>query len=137
MNSRKHIPSALIGLALIATPITAMAMDHGRYLSDSSLRRQTVTAYNQASDSHVVAIDWDDHHRGEHHGNHEGWERNRGDRYGYNRSPYYARGYGYRSGRRYAPGSCAQLQHQAQLDRQRGHPEAAEDLMNKVRNRCR
>ena len=114
-----------------------MAMDHDRHFSDYSPHQQTISAYNNVSDSHILAVNGDDHERGDHRWNHERGERNRGYGYGYNRGSgsYYARGSRY--GNSYAAGSCARLRNQARLDTLRGHPDAGQDLLNRFGNRCR
>src|SRR5579863_7238710 len=152
MKSKRNLMTALVGLAMLATPITAAAKDHNHDAANtshpshsSSFHTSTAPArnfsaarvgnVNEYRAQGAAHRDWVDNHRGWTPGygyGHPGYYANRGY---YNPgyvapvAPYYAPGYaGYGGG----AGSCAkarQIQTVYQQDRYRGHPAAAADVL--------
>ena len=159
MKSKRSLMTALIGLAMLATPITAAAKDHhdggGRNYSHQSESRSYNAPARSYQNHHefrgernwapVGHRDWNED-RHEQRGGNRGWGdaddyRNYGHNYGY-------RNYGYRSyyaapaytpyygGSGYGGGSCAWAQHIQNVysrDRYTGHPAAARDLLPQLR----
>lgn len=141
MKSKRNLITALVGLAMLATPITAAAKDHRDNYTRASqahtfsapVRSRVGTVNEYRGLGAVAHRDW--------HEDHHGWDRGYG--YGYGRPGYYATpayvapyyagpvygggGYGYGGG-----GSCAharQIVTTYQRDRYTGHPAAAADVL--------
>ena len=150
MNSKRGLMTVLVGVAMLAMPLTAAAKDHGRF--HNSQARSFAPAPSVApvfvskhefrhgatwvpAPAGLVSRDeWRENHRGWNDGDADDY-RNYGNR-GYYRTPVYAApvyaapaysGYGYGGGR-----GCAQAQHVMrtyQRDRATGHPAAAADVL--------
>jgi hypothetical protein len=143
MNSKRGLMTVLVGVAMLAMPLTAAAKDHGRF--HNSQARNFTSAPNVAP---VFVSKHDFRHgatwmpapevvsRHEWRENHGGW--NNGNR-GYYAAPVYApvyaapaySGYGYGGGYG-GGGGCGQAQHVMrtyQRDRATGHPAAAADVL--------
>jgi len=143
MNSKRGLMTVLVGVAMLAMPLTAAAKDHGRF--NNSQARNFTTPYvapgfvskhefrNGATwmpaPRAASADEWRENHRGWNYGNR-----------GYYPAPVYTApvyaapvypGYGYGGG--YGGGQgCGQAQHVMrtyQRDRATGHPAAAADVL--------
>jgi hypothetical protein len=127
MNSKRGLMTVLVGVAMLAMPLTAAAKDHGRF--NKEFRHGATWA---PAPRVVRADEWRENHRGWN----DGYAyRNYGNR-GYYPAPVYAApvyaapgysGYGYGGG-----GGCGQAQHVMrtyQRDRATGHPAAAADVL--------
>jgi hypothetical protein len=155
MEHKRNLITGLIGLAMLAIPITAAAMvnDSGNAYNNASMSRSympmrsdcpvgTVVPATMNRDQRdtdtwneapiVLVDDWRE----------DRYERNR--RWGYNRWRPYRRGYNYNRGYYgygnrgygYAGGSCGWARHLRNVynqDRWSGHPAAAEDLLPRLR----
>lgn len=141
MNSKRGLMTVLVGVAMLAMPLTAAAKDHGRF--NNSQARNFTTPYvapvfvskhefrNGATWVPAPRVVRGDEWRE----NHRGWNGNYGNR-GYYAAPVYAApvyaapvysGYGYGGGQ-----GCGQAQHVMrtyQRDRATGHPAAAADVL--------
>lgn len=162
MKSKRSLMTALIGLAMLATPIAAAAKDHkghdgtGRNYSHQWESRHEFRNQRAWTPAPVVAVrrDWNkDRHEWKEYrhdnGWHNGWRHGDGDaddypNYGYrtyygNRGcygPAYVTPYYGRSGYAYGGGACAWAQHIRNVyarDRYTGHPAAARDLLPQLR----
>jgi hypothetical protein len=139
MNSKRGLMTVLVGVAMLAMPLTAAAKDHGRF--NNSQARIFTPAPNVApvfAPKHGFhngatwvpaprlerVADWRENHRGWNYGNR-----------GYYAAPVYAapvyvpayQGYGYGGGN-----GCGAAQHVLrtyQRDRATGHPAAAADVL--------
>jgi Ni/Co efflux regulator RcnB len=158
MKSKQILMTALVGLAMLATPIVASAKDHkgdGRNYSHQSESRSFNVGNkheyrNQGGNGRwaaaPVAVRRDSNAYRHDNGWHNGWRQNDGDaddyaNYGYggnygNRgyynSPAYVAPYYGRSGYASGGGGCAWAQHVRNVyarDRYTGHPAAARDLL--------
>jgi hypothetical protein len=159
MKSKRSLMTALIGLAMLATPIVAAAKDHkdhdgdGRNYSHQSEYRSYNAGNrhefrNARGNGAWAHRDWneDRHDNGWHNGwcqndgdaddyANYGYSRNYGNRGYYNRPAYVAPYYG-RSGYASAGGACGWAQHVRNVynrDRYTGHPAAARDLLPQLR----
>jgi len=153
MNSKRGLMTVLVGVAMLAMPLTAAAKDHGRF--NNSQARNFTTPYvapvfvskhefrngaTWAPAPRVVRADeWRENHRGWNDGDADDYRgygyrgygyRGYGNR-GYYPAPVYAapvyQGYGYGGGQ-----GCGQAQHVMrtyQRDRATGHPAAAADVL--------
>jgi hypothetical protein len=143
MNSKRGLMTVLVGVAMLAMPLTAAAKDHGRF-QNSQTRNFTApyvapgfaskhefrngATWMPAPAGLVSRDEWRENHRGRNYGNR-----------GYYPAPVYTapvyapvyQGYGYGGG--YGGGQgCGQAQHVMrtyQRDRATGHPAAAADVL--------
>jgi hypothetical protein len=158
MKSKRSLMTALIGLVMLATPITAAAKkDHdggGRNYSHQSesrsfnrheFREQHGNGGWSAAPYVAAHHEWNENHRDwneDRHDNglHRGWRNGVGDAddyqnygyRGYNSAPAYVTPYYGRSGYASGGGACAWAQHVRNVyarDRYTGHPAAARDLL--------
>jgi hypothetical protein len=135
MNSKRGLMTVLVGVAMLAMPLTAAAKDHGRFRNEF----RNGATWVPAQPTPVNRDEWRENHRGSNDGdeNHRGWNEGDADEYrnygnrGYYPAPVYAapvyQGYGYGGGR-----GCAQAQQVMRTyerDRATGHPAAAADLL--------
>jgi Ni/Co efflux regulator RcnB len=144
MKSKRNLMTMLVGLAMLATPITAAAQDHNHDAANHSHPSQS-RSFNAPARGATTRVGTVGEYRNERAVDHRDWnaahrEWNHGYRYGnpgyYGPSyyggpaaPYYgAPGYaGYGGG-----GSCAQarrVMNVYQRDRYTGHPAAAADYL--------
>jgi hypothetical protein len=148
MNSKRGLMTVLVGVAMLAMPLTAAAKDHGRF-QNSQARNFTApyvapgfasrhefrngATWAPAPAGLVNRDEWRENHRGWNYGNR-----------GYYPAPVYTApvyaapvysGYGYGGGQGYGYGGgqgCGQAQHVMrtyQRDRATGHPAAAADVL--------
>lgn len=137
MNSKRGLMTVLVGVAMLAMPLTAAAKDHGRFQNSQARNFTTPSVAPVFVSKHefrngatfapaprvVRADEW--------RGNHRGW--NYGNR-GYYAAPVYAAPvYAAPYGGGYGGGNgCGQAQHVLrtyQRDRATGHPAAAADVL--------
>ncbi len=139
MEYRKKIINGLIGLAMLATPITAAAQvldSRVDYNTAPISRSYDVPTHSDTwNKSPIVLVDdWrEDRYERNHRWGNNGWRYRRG--YNYNRGYYGYRNRGYYGGS-YAGGSCEYARHLRRVynqDRWSGHPAAAEDLLPRLR----
>jgi hypothetical protein len=149
MNSKRGLMTVLVGVAMLAMPLTAAAKDHGRFHNSQT------RVFTPAPSVAPVFVNKHDFRHGatwvpapvgmrryDWRENHNGWNDDDADDYrgygnrGYYPAPVYAApvyaapvysGYGYGGGQ-----GCAQAQHVMrtyQRDRATGHPAAAADVL--------
>jgi hypothetical protein len=150
MTSKRNLMTVLIGLAMLAAPITAAAKDKdhdgdgGKARSHAAARNVAPAVRNQrgngtwASAPAVAARrDWRED-RNENNGRNRNYA-NYGNRgyYGgpaYNSAPYYGnQGYGYAGGGAGACNEARRIRNTYIRDRNTGHPAAASDLLSRLR----
>ena len=154
MNSKRGLMTVLVGVAMLAMPLTAAAKDHGRF--QNSQARNFTTPYvapvfvskhdfrhgatwMPAPAGLVSRDEWRENHRGWNDGDADDYRGGYGNR-GYYAAPVYTapvyaapvyQGYGYGGG--YGGGNgCSAAQHVLrtyQRDRATGHPAAAADVL--------
>jgi hypothetical protein len=155
MKSKRSLITALIGLAMLATPITAAAKDHhdggGKWNHSHQWESRSYNAPVRSYENHhefrnehnwapVAHRDWNED-RHEYKRWNRGWGdaddyRNYGRDYGYrsyNAAPAYTPYYG---GSGYGGDACAWARHIQNVyarDRYTGHPAAAADLLPRLR----
>jgi hypothetical protein len=140
MKSKRNLMVALIGLAMITTPIVASAQDNDRHVGNNehswkhAAKAEQKHEWNHDRGS-AEYRGYNGYNRGGYSGYQGGYGRYQGGYNGNGYSGYQGGNYnrGYRSG---YSSSCANLQRQVARDRATGHPSAASDLANKMRNRC-
>ena len=145
MNSKRGLMTVLVGVAMLAMPLTAAAKDHGRFHNSQARNFTQAQGFaprhefrNGATWMPAPAVvsrdEWRENHGGRNDGDADDY-RNYGNR-GYYPAPVYNapvyaapayQGYGYGGGQ-----GCAQAQHimrTYQRDRATGHPAAAADVL--------
>jgi len=155
MNSKRGLMTVLVGVAMLAMPLTAAAKDHGRFNNSQTRFFTQAPAFAPRHEfrngatwmpaPRVVSRDeWRENHHGWNDGDADDY-RHYGNR-GYYAAPVYTapvyQGYGYGGG--YGGGQgCGQAQHVMrtyQRDRATGHPAAAADVLRQnqwaLRNGC-
>jgi len=134
MECRKNLITGFLGLAMLATPITAAAFDRDTRTNTRNApisRSCSVPTHADTwNSSPIVLVDdsREDRYERNHRWGNDGWRYRRG----YNGNRGY---YGYAMPRGYYGGSCGWARHLRQVynqDRYSGHPAAASDLLPRL-----
>lgn len=140
MERRKNLITGLIGLAMLATPITAAAHDRDSQIAYNNApisRSYNIPTHSDTWNSSPIVLvdDWrEDRYERNHRLGNNGW-RGHYRRYSYYRGYHGNRGY-YAMPRNYVGGSCAWARHLRTVynqDRWSGHPASAADLLPRLR----
>jgi len=155
MEYRKNLITGFLGLAMLATPITAAAFDRDtrNATNNAPISRSydVPTHADTWNSSPIVLVDdaREDRYERNHRWGNDGWRHYRrgytynrgyyGNRRYYGNRGYYGRGYygnPYAMPRNHASGSCGWARHLRSVynqDRYSGHPAAAADLLPRLR----